>query len=66
MFEYTVVPWSISDDGTATVGILNRLGAEGWEAVGLAPRSWDEPMAGMGAMVVSEVVVLLKRRLRGG
>lgn len=41
----------------------NVLGASGWEAVGLAPRSVAVPMAGMGAHAVPEMVVLLKRRL---
>ena len=62
-FEYLVVAWPSSDDGTGTTNQLNVLGASGWEAVGLAPRAVSVPMAGMGAHAVPEMVVLLKRRL---
>lgn len=62
-FEYTTVVWSPADDGTGAIALLNQLGAEGWEAVGLAPRAAAVPMAGMGAQTVPEVVVLLKRPL---
>jgi hypothetical protein len=62
-FEYQILPWRRNDDGTAALAQLNALGAEGWEAVGLAPRGVDVPMSGMGAEAVPEMVVLLKRRL---
>ena len=63
-FEYLIVPWPPSDDGTGTLQQLDGLGADGWEAVGLAPRAVSVPMAGMGASAVPEIVVLLKRRRR--
>ena len=62
-FEYQIVAWRANDDGTGTLALLNRLGADGWEAVGLTPRAAPVPMPGMGASVVPEVVVLLKRPL---
>jgi hypothetical protein len=61
VFEYLIVPWSRNDNGTMTAALLNDLGSKGWEAVGLAPRSNDTVMAGMGGMEVSEMVVLMKR-----
>lgn len=42
---------------------LNRLGAEGWEAVSAYPVEWT---AGSDPDSVSEVVVLMKRRLALG
>jgi hypothetical protein len=62
-FEYLILPWPSSDDGTSTTQQLNVLGTDGWEAVGLATRAVSVPMAGMGAVAVPEVVVLLKRRV---
>ena len=62
--EFTMVVWAPGDDGADTLEILNELGAEGWSAVGLAPRAAAVPMAGMGASMVPEVVVLLQRPLR--
>lgn len=62
-FEYLVLAWPSSDEGTGTTEQLNVLGADGWEAVGLAARGVSVPIAGMGARAVPEVVVLLKRRL---
>ena len=62
-FEHMLVVWPPADDGTGTQELLNALGAEGWEAVGLAPRAAPAPMPGMGAAVVPEIVVLLKRRV---
>ena len=62
-FEYTIVSWAADAAGADAVGFLNELGAEGWEAVGVAPRSTPVPMAGMGASVVPEMVIILKRRL---
>lgn len=62
-FEYTSVVWSPSDDGTELLTLLNQLGGDGWEALGLAPRAATVPMPGMGASTVPEVVVLLKRPL---
>jgi hypothetical protein len=61
-FEYQMLPWLPQDDGTGTVAVLNALGAEGWDAVGLAPRAVSVPMPGMGADAVPEMIVLLKRR----
>jgi hypothetical protein len=60
-FEYTTVVWRPYDDGTATLDLLNELGSQGWEAVGMTPRATGSPMPGMGADVVPEIVVLLKR-----
>jgi hypothetical protein len=62
VFEYLIVPWPPSDDGHATLAQLNLLGADGWEAVGFAPRAASVPMPGMGADSVPEMIVLLKRR----
>ncbi len=64
-FEYTMVVWPPMGDGVQTVAELNRLGAEGWEAVGLTSRAVQTPMPGMGAAAVPEVVTLLKRPLPG-
>jgi hypothetical protein len=60
-FEYTTVVWRPNDDGSAMLALLNELGSQGWEAVGMAPRATESPMPGMGASIVPEVVVLLKR-----
>ena len=62
-FEYQMVAWRANDDGSGTLALLNRLGADGWEAVGLTPRAAPVPVPGMGGSVVPEVVVLLKRPL---
>jgi hypothetical protein len=62
-FEHTMVVWPPADDGKGTQQLLNELGADWWEAVGLAPRAAPSPVPGMGAAVVPEIVVLLKRRL---
>ncbi len=62
-FEYQMVVWEPSRTGDEVLATLNILGGDGWEVVGLAPRASDVPMAGMGAKVIPEVVVLLKRRL---
>jgi hypothetical protein len=61
-FEYSIVAWSRSDNGAGTLAQLNALGAQGWEAVGLAPRATSVPASGMGADAVPEMIVLLKRR----
>lgn len=61
MFEYTTVTWPPGTADTALVDTLNTLGADGWEAVGMVPRGESVPMPGMGANVVPEIVVLLKR-----
>ncbi|MEY2467345.1 MAG: hypothetical protein QOF21_43 [Actinomycetota bacterium] len=61
-FEYKIAAWRREDDGTATLQQLNALGADGWEAVGMTTRAVPVPMAGMGAVSVPEIVVLLKRR----
>jgi hypothetical protein len=61
MFEYTTVTWEPKHDAAALTDVLNALGAEGWEAVGMVPRGADVPMAGMGAKAVPQIVVLLKR-----
>ena len=63
-FEYTMVPWPPSDNGSGVLDLLNELGAEGWEAFGVAPRATPSlPMPGMGADLVPEMVVLMKRRM---
>lgn len=62
-FEYLVVSWAPSADGSQAGHELNLLGSKGWEAVGLAPRAAPVPMAGMGAHVVPEMVIVMKRRL---
>ena len=62
--EFTMVVWAPGDDGAGTLQMLNQLGADGWSAVGLAPRAAAVPMAGMGASMVPEVVVLLQRPVR--
>jgi len=61
-FEYTIVPWGPHDDGSQVIQHLNEIGAEGWEVVGMSPRSVSVPRAGMGANAVPEIMVLLKRR----
>lgn len=63
VYEYSIVAWPPSDDGTSTLHDLNALGAEGWEAIGLTTRAGSVPMPGMGAKSVPEVIVLLKRRI---
>jgi hypothetical protein len=63
MFEYLIVPWPRNDNGTMTAALLNDLGTKGWEAVGLAPRSSDTVMPGMGGVEVSEMIVLMKRKI---
>lgn len=60
-FEYRLIVWSSDDNGSNVSAMLNALGGDGWEAVGLTPRAAPVPMAGMGTMTVPEVVVLLKR-----
>ena len=42
------------------VGVLNRLGAEGWEAVGMVS-TW-----GAGGLKFVHPIALLKRRLTNG
>jgi hypothetical protein len=64
-FEYAIVTWPAKDDGSRTVAHLNELGAAGWEAVGVTPRAVGVPMPGLGAHAVSDVAVLLKRRVSG-
>ena len=64
-FEFSMVVWQPSSDGTEVLDHLNRMGAQGWSAVGLAPRAVVVPMPGMGGQAVPEVVVLLQRRLSG-
>lgn len=61
-WEYRVLSWQASADGGQVADVLNEFGTEGWEAVGVAPRSAPAVMAGMGGVVVPEMVVLLKRR----
>lgn len=60
-FEYTLLTWGERDDAATFVARLNAAGADGWEAVGLAPRGVAVPMPGMGADAVPEMVVLMKR-----
>lgn len=62
-FEYMFAVWPAFDDGSASVNNLNALGAEGWEAVGIAPRAATVPMPGMGASSTPEMVILLKHRI---
>jgi hypothetical protein len=62
-FEFAMVVWQPSSDGTDVLDHLNRMGAQGWSVVGLAPRAAVVPMPGMGGQAVPEVVVLLQRRV---
>lgn len=62
-FEFAMVVWGPSDDGSATLDHLNRMGAQGWSIAGMAPRSTVVPMPGMGGQAVPEVVIMLQRRL---
>ena len=64
-FEYRLLAWPSNQTGDDTVAQLNAHGVEGWEAVGVAPRTAPVPMAGMGAQAVPEMVLVLKRRLVG-
>jgi hypothetical protein len=62
-FEYRSITWEPSGALSALLTMLNQMGAEGWEVLGLAPRAVSVPAPGMGAQAVPEMIVLLKRRL---
>ena len=62
-FVYTTVTWPPGADENALVTTLNQFGADGWEAIGLAPRGASVPMPGMGAKAVPDVIVILKREV---
>ena len=61
-FEFQMVVWPPNEDGGATVRALNALGAEGWSAVGMAPRTSSVPVPGRGGSAIPEMVILLQRR----
>lgn len=46
-FEYRLACWKSSEHPPAFEARLTGLGAEGWEAVGISPRSMNVPMPGM-------------------
>lgn len=62
-FEYELLVWGTDRSGEHVRDTLNRLGADGWEVVSMAPRASEVPMPGMGATAISELVIVLKRRL---
>jgi hypothetical protein len=70
MWEYTirefVQEWGDPGQGRAAamfLGELNELGSQGWEAVGLAPRTHYDRGGGPGGWDSYTFVVLLKRRV---
>ncbi|HZD72710.1 MAG TPA: hypothetical protein VE776_02260 [Actinomycetota bacterium] len=70
MWEYTirefVQEWGDPGEGRAAATFLadlNELGSQGWEAVGLAPRTHYDRGGGPGGWDSYTFVVLLKRRL---
>jgi hypothetical protein len=69
MWEYTirefVQEWGDPGEGRAAaafLGELNELGRQGWEAVGLAPRTHYDRGGGPPGWDSYTFVVLLKRR----
>lgn len=62
-FEFSMIIWAPSDDGTITMDQLDRMGAQGWSVVAASPRAAVVPMAGMGGQAVPEVVLVLQRRV---
>jgi hypothetical protein len=62
-FEYRSITWEPGGSLDALLSMLNQMGAEGWEVLGLAPRAVSVPMPGMGARAVPDMILLLKRRL---
>jgi len=69
VWEYTirefVQEWGDPGEGRAAatfLGELNQLGLEGWEAVGLAPRTHYDRGGGPPGWDSFTFVVLLKRR----
>jgi hypothetical protein len=60
-FEYRIHTWPSADSATDAERTLTELGADGWEAVGIATRAAPVTRGGMGATVVPEIVTLLKR-----
>lgn len=69
MWEYTirefVQEWGDPTEGRAAaafLGELNELGRQGWEAVGLAPRTHYDRGGGPPGWDSYTFVVLLKRR----
>lgn len=65
-FEYLVIPWDPSAPPEQVQRGLNDLGAQGWEAVSLAPRRAPTPMPGVGVDASNEMVILMKRRMGAG
>ena len=70
MWEYTirefVQEWGDTREGRAAatfLGELNELGRQGWEAVGLAPRTHYDRGGGPFGWDSFTFVVLLKRRV---
>jgi len=69
MFEYTIrefaQEWGDPREGRAAaafLGELNELGRQGWEAVGLAPRTHYDRGGGPPGWDSYSFIVLLKRR----
>jgi hypothetical protein len=72
MWEYTirefVQEWGDASDGRAAAAFLtelNELGRQGWEAVGLGPRTHYDRGGGPPGWDSFTFVVLLKRRAAG-
>lgn len=62
-FEYKVIMWGVKNTGDELVAVLNALGDQGWEVIGLAPTATTTPMPGVGVPAQSEVALLAKRPL---
>lgn len=60
-FEYELVTWAMNQSGQNLVAVLNSLGDEGWEVVGMAPRASTAPVPGFGVDPISEISILVKR-----
>jgi hypothetical protein len=72
MWEYTirefVQEWGDPGEGRAAAAFLaelNELGQQGWEAVGLAPRTHFDRGGGPPGWDSYTFVVLLKRQVKG-
>jgi hypothetical protein len=62
MWEYTILrpsSWYFK----SVLTDLNRLGAEGWEAVSIAPVEWEVDQSAYAAKGTPVLEVLLKRRI---
>ncbi len=62
-YEFRTVTWRADDDEAQLVAVLNDLGHEGWQVVGVAPRFTTAPAPGRGGYARSDLVVLLQRPL---